>query len=619
MHRFLVALSLMLSWIAVHPATAANTPSGNDVLFSDGFEAPTIHLRGVVSFTAPLAFANVILTSSNGQVHASTADAEGNFELTLETYGEDEVFDVRARGSGDESWLEFAAWLGDGAFLGEIAGPDGLIDTTALPALHVNPHQTGIYLAIRDLPPSPFNVDRPAQRAAASFSSTDATTRGALVALLADGGATLPAGAATTLQAVGELPLAIQLVESLGGEFICYVNQPEWPECIALARVVSDPTQVPLASPPTDVALHPYTSFEMGVSYNYPRLFLGATGEGELLWTEAIFAPAKPIVWSMLPSGEVRVVHRDGLPLHSFLISGTHPSCNCSVWREVAAMAARAKYVRGPLGTLTVGVVYEGEYRYPFNPEIPPETVPPLQLMRQTQVLIDDRPLKAIPVVPGDSWVLPHCMTEYCLAGGYVESAEAHLFHADGSGITNRSQLGFQWSMSPLGNLLIAYADGAQARHVFASADRVAATSSSLQVGVSGDIQTLSQPILRKQDRGFDAADLIGFQLTSLRNCDRPFAELQSVCRNTSGYSFATGGTGTGFNTPLTWSIDPEGRLIFLRYRIDGAIAQRRVWERIAEVDGTLFVLEQIEAPPLPAVNTSKPANVMAYRKISLD
>lgn len=619
MHRFLVALSLTLFCIAAQSVAAADAHLGGDLLFSDRFEAPTLRLQGVAAFTAPLAFANVTLTGSSGQVHSSTADAEGKFEFTLEVYAGDEVFDVRARGQGAQSWVEFAAWLGDGAFLGETAGPDGIIDATTLPALRVNPRQTGLYLAIRDLPPSSISVDRPAQRAAASFSSIDATTRGALVALLADAGAPLPAGAATTLQAVGELPLAIQLVESLGGEFICYVNEPESPECIALARVVRDPTQVQLASPPTDVALHPYTSFEMGVNYNYPRLVLSATGNGELLWTEAIFAPAAPIMWNTLPSGEVRVVHRDGLPLHSYLISASHSSCGCLVIREVAAMAVRAHFVRGPMGTLAVGVTYEGEYRYPYNPEIPPEIVPPLPLTRLTQVLVDDQPLTATPVVPGDSWVLPHCMTAYCLAGGNVESAETHVFHANGTGITRRTQLPFQWSMSPFGNLLIAYADGAQARHVLASADRVAATSTSVQVGASGDILTLSQPIMRAEDRGFDAADLIGFQLRPLRGCERPFAEIEIACRSTGGFTFTTGGGGSGYSTPLSWSVDADGRLIFIRYRPNGTISQRRVWERIAEVGDTLFVLEQVEYPPLPAQDTAKPANLMAYRKISLD
>ena len=173
--------------------------------------------------------------------------------------------------------------------------------------------------------------------------------------------------------------------------------------------------------------------------------------------------------------------------------------------------------------------------------------------------------------------------------------------------------------MSPLGNLLIAYADGAQARHVLASADRVAGTSTSVQVGASGDILTLSQPIMRTQDRGFDAADLTGFQLRSLRGCERPFAEIEIACRSTGGFAFSAGGTGSGYNNSLTWSIDAQGRLIFIRYRSNGTIVQRRVWERIAELGGTLFVLEQVEYPPLPALDTGKPANLMAYRKISLD
>ncbi|MGE4070326.1 MAG: hypothetical protein AB7E72_04060 [Lysobacterales bacterium] len=614
MRCFLVALSLTLLCIAAQPVGAADAAPDGDVLFSDSFEAPSIRLRGVASFTAPLAFANVTLTGSDGLVLSSTADAEGRFEFTLEGYAEDEVFDVRARGEGAQSWLEFAAWLGDGAFLREMAGPEGIIDTAALPALHVNPHQTGRYLAIRDLPPSPINVDRPAQRAAASFSSNDATIRGALVALLADG-APMPAGAATTLQAVGELPLAIELVESLGGEFICYINQPESPECIALARVVRDPTQVPLASPPTDVALHPYTSFEVGANYNYPRLFLSATGNGQLSWTDAFFAPAAPVTWSTLPSGEVRVVHRDGLPLRRFLISAWHQSCGCGVWREVATMAALVQFVRGPMGTLAVGVVYETEYRYPDNPEIPPETVAPYPLGHLTQVLVDDRPLNAIPVAPGDSWVLPHCMTAYCLGAANVEGAETHDFHANGTGVTRRTQLAFQWSLSPLGDLLIEYSDGAKARHALASADRVAVTSASVQVGASGDILALSQPIMHAEARGFDAADLIGFEFRSLRSCERPFAEIEIVCRSTGGYSFATGGSGANFGSTLSWSIDAQGRLIFLRYRPNGSISQRRVWERIAEVGDTLYVLEQIETPPLPTLDYSKPAGLMAYRK----
>jgi hypothetical protein len=200
-----------------------------------------------------------------------------------------------------------------------------------------------------------------------------------------------------------------------------------------------------------------------------------------------------------------------------------------------------------------------------------------------------------------------------------VESAETHVFHANGTGITRRTRLEFQWSMSPLGNLLIAYADGAQARHVLASADRVAATSTSVQVGASGDILTLSQPIMRAEDRGFDAADLIGFQLESLRGCERPFAEIEIVCRSTGGFTFTTGGGGSGYNRPLSWSMDAQGRLIFIRYGANGAITQRRVWERVAEVGDTLFVLEQVEYPPLPDLDTAKPAGLMAYRKIPLD
>jgi hypothetical protein len=173
--------------------------------------------------------------------------------------------------------------------------------------------------------------------------------------------------------------------------------------------------------------------------------------------------------------------------------------------------------------------------------------------------------------------------------------------------------------MSPLGKLLIAYPDGAQAGHVLASADRVAATSASVQVGASGDILALSQPIMRAEARGFDAADLIGFEFRSLRGCERPFAEIEIVCRSTGGFSFATGGSGSNYGSTLSWSIDAQGRLIFLRYRINGSISQRRVWERIAEVGDTLYVLEQIENPPLPALDPGKPANLMAYRKISMN
>lgn len=154
---------------------------------------------------------------------------------------------------------------------------------------------------------------------------------------------------------------------------------------------------------------------------------------------------------------------------------------------------------------------------------------------------------------------------------------------------------------------------------MLASADRVAATSTSVQVGASGDILTLSQPIMRAEDRGFDAADLIGFQLRPLRGCERPFAEIEIACRSTGGFTFTAGGGGSGYNRPLSWSIDAQGRLIFIRYGSNGTITQRRVWERVAEVGDTLFVLEQVEYPPLPDLDTAKPAGLMAYRKIPLD
>lgn len=619
MLRVLVALSLTLFSITLPAAAAADAPSADDVLFSSRFEAPTIRLRGVVSFTAPLAFAKVILTSSNGQTHTSTADAEGKFELALEAYGENEVFDVRARGIGNQSWLEFAAWLGDGAFLRSVAGPEGIIDRTALPALHVNPYQTGIYLAIRDLPPSSSHVDRPAQRAAASYSSNDATKRGALVALLAEGGAGLPAGAATTLQAVGELPFAIQLVEGLGGEFYCYGNQPESPECIALARVVSDPAQVPITSPPTDLALHPYTSFELGFTQLYtPRILLSATGNGEAQWTEPVYSPSKPIIWTTLPSGLVRAVHRDGLPLHSTWSATSHPSCNCPVLRETAEMALRAQYVRGPLGTLNVTFSYEREYRYPDNPEIPTEFPEPSPFIRLTQVLVGDRPLHASPVVQEDAWILPHCGTPNCLGTGSPETSEAHLFNADGTGITRRSQLNFQWSINPLGNLLIAYADGTRARHMIASADRDTATLASVMSEPNGDVMAISQPFMRTESRGFEPADVIGFQLRPLRGCQRPFAQIEIACRSTDGFSFAEGGTGTGGSnaSPLTWSIDAQGRLFLTRYASNGLMIQRRLWERVAEIGDTLYLLEQTENRPIPVFDPTIQATLTGYRKI---
>ena len=124
-------------------------------LFRDSMEEFVI-LHGQARFLAPLANAQITVSGSDGRQISTEADNDGRFTLRLELLSSQTVYEARARGIDDQAHEEYASWLGQRDFLLERAGVDREVSETSLPALRLNPFQTGLYVAMRDLPVSPL-------------------------------------------------------------------------------------------------------------------------------------------------------------------------------------------------------------------------------------------------------------------------------------------------------------------------------------------------------------------------------------------------------------------------------------------------------------------------------
>lgn len=105
-----------------------------DLIFRDGVEE-YVDLSGHAGFLEPLAGALVTLSSQGGRTVQGLSDGTGAFHLRYEMVGPGAPLQVRVQGVDAQSEQEYAAWLGDPAFLLARAGSDRILDQADLPAL----------------------------------------------------------------------------------------------------------------------------------------------------------------------------------------------------------------------------------------------------------------------------------------------------------------------------------------------------------------------------------------------------------------------------------------------------------------------------------------------------
>lgn len=605
----LLAVALTFGACATATADSGLWFDDPELIFRDGSETQ-LHLDGVARFLDPLADAALIVTSSDGRSAEGRAGPDGRFGLHVEVLDPQAVLSLRARGVDTQSHLEFASWLGDLAFLQDAASDSNALDETQVPALQVNPHQTALFVGIRDLPAtslSPAGRSVPLQ--AGGWNPLDVfSNRGPLIAMMAAGDLPLPAGADTTLHAVSDTALVIAAADAATA--LSTQGCPDDLLCTATNRITNDATQVPvLAEPPFDTTLQVYYPLSIGSSIGGHRLRLAQDGSGTLGYGSS---PVVPAEWTTTETPNVfRITREDGQPLEISTFFGTHSSCGCQVEQQQVTLALRVMFATGPGNGIMLGYSVESERRFPANPEIPTEpgaiSVPAFHFA----TLQDDVPNAPFDDPSGRTVILPRCGMPDCSffeTPGSISSLsevnEPHRFEADGTGMTLRLGDAFTWERDNLGRLIVDYASGATVRYLVATHDRSNGTALATLETSTGDVFALSSSEFAIADTnpGFTVADLVDREFVSAIGCDMPFASVGEFCRPKyeSVIRFNADGTGTAGSGALTWSLDPQGRLTYTRFS-GGVVFLIRTWEKIASDADSLYVLENTSETFPPA------------------
>lgn len=618
LHRIAPALLLAAALAPCASGTLAAAPAAPsldpaEAVFIDSMEEYVV-LAGEARFLAPLADAQVTASAGGARPVTATADALGRFEVRYELLDATSIVELRARGVDAQAHEEYASYVGDRAFLLDRAGPDRRLEPADLAALRLNPFSTGLYVAMRDLPQRSLAVDASAfERRARSFSTLDFLNRAPLIAQMAAGDLPLPAGAATTLEAVSSEALALQ---AMSASRLDTRPCPDNPACAARTRVTNDPDQLRITAPPVDMQIAAYLSPGLGTSVGHVAIELMQDGTGRFIPSPYGVDPQaqRSIVWT-LQGDEVRITASNGQPLWQSVSYTPHPSCGCQVQEVWATIALRALFAEGPGGTVLLGTTTETERRYPENPEIP--TVP-ATLIRPSAVLPTILDGIGLPggfgPLAGQTWMLPRCrnpdcsrpVETYAFAPGPVAN-EPHRFNANGTGLTLRANEPFTWQVDADERLHLQYASGAGSVLALAgAATPVTGTVSGLfstPGGLTFDL-TEDGAYRRSDTTGFTPATLPG-AYRSMIGSAHPYGALSDLANGFGlfGFVFQPGGTGQdlGFNRPLEWSIDAEGRLVFVRANVSAnpspLYPQRRHWELVGSADGSLYFLENIQTP----------------------
>lgn len=637
MTRFWLRTSLHLAIFGLSAAAMASPqPQGVSEppeIFRDSMEEFVV-LHGQARFLAPLAGAQITVSGSDGRQTSTEADGDGRFTIRLELLSSQTVYEARARGIGGQAHEEYASWLGQRDFLLERAGVDREVSEADLPALRLNPFQTGLYVAMRDLPVSPLTpANRDFERRARSFSAMDFYYRAPLIAMLGAGDLALPEGAQTTLQAVSSQALALQAQLVVEQDTS---SCPDNPLCTATDRVRRDPDQLPLIPPPMGITIQPYITYAVGSTIDSPRFQLEPGGSGTLGTSSGFGAPTGVADVNWIDTGDyTRITRTDDSPFSESISYPFHPSCSCQVKAVYSTVAYRMIFADGPAGTLLLGHNAETEITYPENPEIPTVVTTSAPAITFGTVL-DDVGLSGFSNPGGSPLVLPTCLLPDCslppstniFHSNQPVITEPHHFNPDGTGNTTRLDQTFTWNLAG-GVLQVEYASGTSASWAMASADRQYGTTTGVFTTADGIEMPVSRMFAPAQPGAqFHAGNVAGISYQSRIGDDYPYSILSPGSSDRPGtppsarLKFNADGTGedpNGANYALTWSIDDAGRLTFVRERIgfppNSIYPHRRTWELIAEDAQSILVLESIEVPelvggvyqPLPAERTIYP------------
>lgn len=588
-----------------------------DRIFGDELENDdALYFSGVVAYQDPLGNAAIFVEASDGSSYAGQTDEQGRFSFKASGFADEAWLSLRARGSGQQSFIEWASSLGDYRFLKQTALPFRNLNPAHLAALRVNPFQTALHVTMRDLPPTTLSPDgRTASLRSGGIQSSDLIdVRGPLLALMSSGELALPTGASSTLAAVSDRGM-------LNAAYASARQLPKPPP------QVTHPTELPLG-----VTIQSYDPFALGYIVWDLRLRMEPDGSG--VYGGASGFATVPIQWNATADPSlVRLTRLDGRPFSVSL--GRAPDGPNGTWVDTRDLVTtvHVRFVVGPRQEILVASTTDQERYYPNNPELPPVLSPATQPFWFRPTLVDEVARQPFGDPSNSAWVLPACAAADCglmevepgvirIIGSDV-SREVHRFNADGTGTTARMGVDFQWQLKEGGGIELTYAHGAKSLLLIASHDLGHGRMAVLHTTPDGVRFAFNHDFKARlpQNQGFVPSDIVGIPHLNLFGCDYPMLDLPALnCVPNYGIRFDARADGTGQVGSLaaTWEIDTEGRVIWRLYSF-GTLFRIRSWQKLAEDSGRVYVLENISAnypPPGAEPEFSPTTRMLALKKL---
>ncbi len=153
---------------------------------------------------APLVGAKVVATVGGVPLPEVTADASGNYQVTVTTTDPTAFISLKASGVGAQSNFVLSSLVGDASEAAAVVSDTGAIDAAALPAANVTHVSTAISVLSGQALGKPAASSADVTAALGQFTPEQTIQMATAIKMVVDAGVTLPSGSADTLALVSD-------------------------------------------------------------------------------------------------------------------------------------------------------------------------------------------------------------------------------------------------------------------------------------------------------------------------------------------------------------------------------------------------------------------------------
>lgn len=608
-------------------AIAGFAHGNNDTVFASGVE-PGFTIQGRVYWPGPVSGA-VVTARYDDRVATATSRADGTFGLVIEyrNISGTPLIELRARGSGAQSHIEYAGQLGPFDRLQDAAGDDETLSLAEEAFVNLTPYSTVITAYMRAEGGYGPVVDVAAfERASRSLQIEQAASLTLAIALAAQGDLALPAGKASTWEALSDLLSSQRFM----GDYwtLAYgsdcVADPQAPSCTISADLFENAMVIPAVAP-VPGALHAYSNgggFDYaGIGYRMAFSLNGSAGH----YQDQLGSPPRLEAVAVRDEGDniFSIYRGDGSPLRVLVGYAFINGQQVLRHTETIEFSVRFSHTVGNLVAVSTGA--KVRWHHPNNPEVPdqhfdfPISYPQISInnpMPETQS-------GDLGALSGGRWMMT---TPFGLSPAL--DADIHVFAGSG-GNAERGGQAFALVDQQADRFTLDYGTRQVDVHLV-NQDLPGIWRTRLMI-TSGADTAIASGVLLKVDSpqpDWTAAIAPGLYRGRINGymCDGPWAELDhfnewgscSPLGAWRGFQINSDGTASmgnlGVGTAMSWNLpggSDQGRLHV--YRMVGeSLQQSRGWEIVKVVGNRYWIMENAAfggTPPLPGPVTFSPTS----------